>query len=655
MRLAGCNAASSLPALVVSALLIFSPQVASGAQTVSVSALDNSFSPQTINITQGDTVRWTNNGTVSHTITADNGSFSSSYLSAGQTFEWTFNTPGTYRYYCTPHGGPGGSGMSGTVIVSAPQSPVTQNVTLTQTPSVQQTTLTTTTSGNAAIEALRAQITQLINQISVLQQQYGAGSAAAIPSAGAPASTAQCPLISRSLKRGSEGDDVARLQRFLALDPSVYPEARVTGYYGPLTEAAIRRFQCKNKLVCEGTPESTGYGVAGPRTAALLALQCPDAAANVGGFLKVGPLSGPAPLAVTVEAIVNVSKSCSAATYDVDYGDGTPRTQLAVPANYCNELRQVLNHTYTQPGTFVITLRSGVFQVSSTVVVGGGVATDTFTASPTTGAAPLSVTFKGIINSSASCSPSSYSLSYGDGAQPATLTPSGCAINGYTLTHAYSTAGSFTARLTRVTGNVEIGSIPITAGLTATSTTQADSLSASPTSGTAPLSVTFSGLINTAAVCDGGSYTLVFGDGGSASLPVSGCYPTSFTVARVYNATGTIVARLQKGSTDVRTVNITVAGGQSAGYGEYFAVTPGVGGSVYAVSAEFEIESPCSAYQLDWGDGSALVSQTQGSCALGTVSRQFNHTYASVGSYTITLKRGATLHTVHTAGITISE
>jgi plastocyanin len=33
------------------------------------------------------------------------------------TYQYTFNTPGTYRYYCSVHGGPGGVSMSGTIIV----------------------------------------------------------------------------------------------------------------------------------------------------------------------------------------------------------------------------------------------------------------------------------------------------------------------------------------------------------------------------------------------------------------------------------------------------------------------------------------------------------------------------------------------------------
>ncbi len=36
--------------------------------------------------------------------------------------------------------------------------------------------------------------------------------------------------------------------------------------FGSLTRAAVRNFQCKNSIVCEGDESSTGYGFVGPRT-----------------------------------------------------------------------------------------------------------------------------------------------------------------------------------------------------------------------------------------------------------------------------------------------------------------------------------------------------------------------------------------------------
>ncbi len=64
--------------------------------------------------------------------------------------------------------------------------------------------------------------------------------------------------IITQLKRGARSDAVKNLQQILALDPEVYPEGMVTGYYGPLTAKAVRKFQEKN-----GLPQ---VGVVGPQT-----------------------------------------------------------------------------------------------------------------------------------------------------------------------------------------------------------------------------------------------------------------------------------------------------------------------------------------------------------------------------------------------------
>src|SRR5579864_1581788 len=70
------------------------------------------------------------------------------------------------------------------------------------------------------------------------------------------------------LDPGQSGAQVTELQTFLATDPSVYPEGLVTGFYGPLTQAAVERFQCKYGIICSGDVSSTGYGRVGPLTLA---------------------------------------------------------------------------------------------------------------------------------------------------------------------------------------------------------------------------------------------------------------------------------------------------------------------------------------------------------------------------------------------------
>ncbi|MFC1802229.1 chitobiase/beta-hexosaminidase C-terminal domain-containing protein, partial [Patescibacteria group bacterium] len=67
---------------------------------------------------------------------------------------------------------------------------------------------------------------------------------------------------------GSVDGDVTQVQQLLSQDKEIYPEGLTTGYYGELTAKAVERFQCKYLEICSGTPDTTGYGVVGPRTKA---------------------------------------------------------------------------------------------------------------------------------------------------------------------------------------------------------------------------------------------------------------------------------------------------------------------------------------------------------------------------------------------------
>src|SRR3989338_9122749 len=74
--------------------------------------------------------------------------------------------------------------------------------------------------------------------------------------------------ISRQLDFGSTGSDVIELQTYLATNASIYPSGLITGYFGPLTQAGVQRFQTAQGIVSAGTPETTGYGRVGPQTMA---------------------------------------------------------------------------------------------------------------------------------------------------------------------------------------------------------------------------------------------------------------------------------------------------------------------------------------------------------------------------------------------------
>ena len=73
-------------------------------------------------------------------------------------------------------------------------------------------------------------------------------------------------LFGQTLKAGDQGKKVEHLQEILARDKTIYPEGFVTGIFSPLTEIAVRRFQCVYLFLCSGTPQTNGYGLVGPST-----------------------------------------------------------------------------------------------------------------------------------------------------------------------------------------------------------------------------------------------------------------------------------------------------------------------------------------------------------------------------------------------------
>ena len=81
--------------------------------TVFVAARDSFFQPDTIHVAAGLPVRWTNEGTVNHTVVSDAALWTSAPLAPTWWFEVRFDSAGTYAYHCSLH-----AGMTGAVVVS---------------------------------------------------------------------------------------------------------------------------------------------------------------------------------------------------------------------------------------------------------------------------------------------------------------------------------------------------------------------------------------------------------------------------------------------------------------------------------------------------------------------------------------------------------
>ncbi|MGW4527521.1 PKD domain-containing protein [Amycolatopsis sp. NPDC004378] len=167
-------------------------------------------------------------------------------------------------------------------------------------------------------------------------------------------------------------------------------------------------------------------------------------------------------------------------------------------------------------------------------------------ASPTTGNAPLTVSFTG--SATGGSAPYAYSWNFGDGSAASTAqNPS----------HTYNAAGNYTATLT-VTDSASpphtaTSSVAVAVG--AVGQPLAASASAAPTSGQVPLTVAFSG------TATGGtpaySYSWNFGDGSAASTAQNPAH--TYDNAGTYTATLTVTDSASPAKTATSTVQVTAS------------------------------------------------------------------------------------------------
>lgn len=102
--------------LVLLAATCTTPAPTGGTQ---VTIVGFAFSPESVNVSVGDTVTWTNTGSFQHTSTsgepgAPDGTWDSGTLGSGAAFSHVFAQVGNFHYYCRFHGA---SGMKGVVSV----------------------------------------------------------------------------------------------------------------------------------------------------------------------------------------------------------------------------------------------------------------------------------------------------------------------------------------------------------------------------------------------------------------------------------------------------------------------------------------------------------------------------------------------------------
>lgn len=159
-------------------------------------------------------------------------------LGQGQATETVVVTP--IRTACVAAGSGSGGG-------STPSTPST--TTTTSTPSPTTTTTTTTSAPSAAAPSASTAAKPAVAP---------APTSSPAPAPSAPAVSAPAPVVSmvpvlmKEINPGARSDEVMKLQELLAQDPTIYPDGTVSGFYGPKTTAAVKKFQAKYGLPTVG-------------------------------------------------------------------------------------------------------------------------------------------------------------------------------------------------------------------------------------------------------------------------------------------------------------------------------------------------------------------------------------------------------------------
>jgi plastocyanin len=106
----------AIPAMIAVLLLVESPSVTANDQPSSTNVavkIDNFvFGPQTLTVSVGTTVTWTNSDDIPHTAVSNDEVFKSKVMDTDEKFSYTFTKVGTYPYYCSIH-----PRMTGQVVV----------------------------------------------------------------------------------------------------------------------------------------------------------------------------------------------------------------------------------------------------------------------------------------------------------------------------------------------------------------------------------------------------------------------------------------------------------------------------------------------------------------------------------------------------------
>lgn len=293
-------------------------------------------------------------------------------------------------------------------------------------------------------------------------------------------------------------------------------------------------------------------------------------------------------------------------------------------------------------------------------------------AMPGTGESPLEVAFTfpgGGFNEGGS-----WKLDFGDGQSMSVIVP---ADYPYTLqkTHTYTSPGTYTAKVIDENNpDLEIpyanATITVSSGAVHSDPIPSSiSLDASPSSGTAPLAISFTAPGPGVA---GGYWKLHYGDGQSDFIAVPADMNTpTLRKTHIYTSPGTYTVRLvtDPANVEVGRTTVSVSSAENdpeesdsetdlkSSLIEITSINHSSGVAPLLVKATLGFSSTCQYYTLDWGDGSfEQKKRLSGTldCGNSETSLKRSHTYTSPGTYTIRLQNNITDIEDDTAVIQVS-
>ncbi len=284
------------------------------------------------------------------------------------------------------------------------------------------------TASALSVEEIQQQIRSLLAQLATLQEQIRAlqSTPATVPDV----ARGSCPALFRALSLGTSGSDVLSLQKFLVAQNLLSAEA-ATGSFEALTQGAVQDLQTKYGVVLSGTPGTTGYGAVGPRTRALIALNC-----NLPGTTPLScPFAPPPTTACSTGWQANTDANGCTTSYKCSTPLPTPITSactaiaLSCPYGSHDQVGPNCSHSCVPDTT----------------------QSSTLSASPTSGSAPLAVVFSSNVGGGITPYRVDYTIDYGDGVREAAANcyaPSDYCISPGKNTHTYTNTGTYTATLT---------------------------------------------------------------------------------------------------------------------------------------------------------------------------------------------------------------